>query len=99
MTEKDFTHLPDEMILALAYELQHSAMKRLNAMCSECESIVNEGTPEEDSVTDEIAFATMKFECNRKAKETLVKDFRWQFDGDEDLFDQLGIDLDKCFKK
>lgn len=98
MKENDFIHMPDEMILALAYDLQLSAMKRLKGMYSECEITVNEGTPEEDLVTDEIAFAAMKVECDRKAKEILIQDFRWEFDGDEDLFERLGIDLDKCFK-
>lgn len=97
MTEKLFIQMSDEMILALAYELQFSAMKRLNAMYGECDTLVNEGTPEEDIVTDEVTFAAMKAECNRKAMEILTRDFRWEFDGDEDLFKRLGIDIDKCF--
>lgn len=96
MKEEKINKLSDEMILALAYELQFSAMKRLNAMYGECDTLVNEGTPEEDIVTDEVKFAA-KAECNRKAMEILTKDFRWEFDGDEDLFKRLGIDIDKCF--
>ena len=80
MKEEKINKLSDEMILALAYELQFSAMKRLNAMYGECDTLVNEGTPEEDIVTDEVKFAAMKAECNRKAMEILTKDFRWEFD-------------------
>lgn len=54
MKEEKINKLSDEMILALAYELQFSAMKRLNAMYGECDTLVNEGTPEEDIVTDEV---------------------------------------------
>lgn len=93
MTEKDFTKLSKEESLALAYESTASIRKSLERLYSRCCYPINENTPEEDEIFNQEEFDSKKAEWNKKAIDILRKNFSWQIDDNDDLFEALGVTL------